>query len=282
MEQVIYADILVFFNTVITFILLLTTVLFTEARPKAARLIVASLVGGSYSLMILAPAMNLFSVFAARTAMCITLICIAFSPKKLREFIKQLAVFMLCNFLYSGIVYSVYYLAAPEYISVNNGYAYYNLSAVSLIAICSAVYACVFLIKKEFFNRKKTDDIYVADILYRKKTINVNALLDTGNNLRDVFTGSPVLVINAEKAFGLTGELFGDIENPPEGDMKLRLLPVKSVAGEKLLQAFTVDKITIYKDGREYVVARPTVAVVTDELGGDKYSALFGRDFIQG
>lgn len=282
MEQVIYADILVFFNTVITFILLLTTVLFTDSHPKPSRLIVSSLVGGVYSLLILAPSMNVFTVLAARTAMSVTLICIAFSPKKLRFFLKQFAVFMLCNFLYSGIVYSAYYLLAPDYIRVNNGYAYYDISAVSLIVICSAVYACVYIIKKGILNKKKDDDIYIATLFYGEKEISVNALLDTGNSLRDVFTGSPVMILNREQAFILTGEMLGKTQIPEIGDLKIRLLPVKSIAGEKLLQAFTVEKIIIRKDEKEYVSVRPAIAVTDDELGGERYSALFGRDFLQG
>lgn len=278
--QVIYADILVFFNTVITFILLLTTVLFTGMRPRAARLIIASLVGGVYSLMILAPAMGLASILAARTAMSVTLICITFAPHKLRAFAKEFAVFLLCNFLYAGFVYSVYYLIAPDFISIKNGYAYYDVSAVSLIVICSVVYAGVYLLKKEFFSSKKADDVYPVDILYSGNQIRVNALFDTGNSLRDVYTGSPVLILNKEKAFELTGEILEEAELKSGTLLKLRLLPVKSVAGEKCLQAFSVDKITVHKGQDEITAEHPTVAVTADALGGEKYSALFGRDFL--
>ena len=64
MQQVIYVDVLIFLNTIITFIILLTTVEISGVSPKTFRLLTGSLLGGIFSLIILAPEMNVFFVFA--------------------------------------------------------------------------------------------------------------------------------------------------------------------------------------------------------------------------
>ena len=60
----------------------------------------------------------------------------------------------------------------------------------------------------------------------------------------------------------------------------LRLVPVKTVAGKKLLPVFTADKVIVKKGGGQTETESPGVAVTDDELGGEKYKALIGTDFL--
>ena len=279
MEKVIYVDVLIFLNTVITFILLLTASQLTGFIIKPVRLITGSLVGGVYSLMLLAPPMKGIAVFAARTAMCVSLICITFDPKQVRAFFKLFAVFLASNYLYAGIIYASFYLLSPDFMQVNNGYAYYDMSILSVIAVSSAAYAVIFLLKKTVFKKNQQDAIHNVEIIYGENRINEKALLDTGSTVRDPFNAKPVMVLNREAAFVLTGEMINE-ESLYSDKVRIRLLPVKTVAGNKLLPVFTADKVIVNDNGISKETDNPGIAVTEDELGNEKYQALISTDFI--
>lgn len=280
MQQVIYADVLVFFNTVVTFILLLSTAQFSGIKSKASRLVIGSLVGGAYSLMILAPEMGAAAVFAARTAMAVTLVLIAFEPKKIKAFFRAFSVFLLCNFLYAGGVYAVFYLFSPSFMQVNNGYAYYDMSVTSVIISCAVIYLIILLLRKTVFAKKTADNIFVVDIRYNGKTLTRRALLDTGNGLKDAFNQKSVMILNSDSAFQLTGEMLSADALAESSALKPRLIPVKTVSGSRLLPVFTADGITVYKENGENRIENPEIAVTQDELGGESYSALISPDFL--
>lgn len=280
MEQVIYADILIFLNTVITFILLLTTSQFAGITPKASRLIIGSLVGGAYSLIILAPSLSLAAMLVTRAAMCLTLICIAFDPKKVKTFIRLFAVFILSNFLYAGILYAVFYLLSPGFMTVNNGFVYYNLSFFSVLFITAVIYILIIILRKTVFKNTNSDNIYEVEVLYKDNVLRAKALLDTGNNLTDPFNGKPVVIVGGTFAEQLTGEEFKNDTAEINTGLKAHYIPVSSVSGHKLLPCFSVDEIKIYKNDGVKVVASPVVAVTEDDLGGEEYSVLLNKELL--
>ncbi|MCH5198198.1 MAG: sigma-E processing peptidase SpoIIGA [Oscillospiraceae bacterium] len=277
MQQVIYADVLIFLNTVITFLLLLTVKQFTGASAGAGRLLIASFAGGVYSLIILAPKMNIFLMLAAKAAMCVSIVFIAFKAGSIRKMAKSALLFLAFSFLYAGIMYSLSCLFDTSFFSVNNGSVYFDLSVYSLIIISAVIYAVIRVLRKRFFTPSPEDMIYSADIFYRGSSVKVNALLDSGNSVKDIYTGKPVIILSAERAKCLTGVNLPDV--PGEGDIPIRLLPVNALSSKKLLPAFTADSAVIFCDSISREVKGPCVAVTDNELGGEKYQALISGDF---
>lgn len=280
MEQVIYVDVLIFFNTVITFILFLSTSQFIDCPVKASRIILGSLVGGAYSMIILAPPLNPLVVILLRIFMAVTLVCIVFNPRKIKLFFRASLIFLLSGFLYAGLMYGIFYLLQPSFLQINNGFAYYNVSVPSMLVISIGVYTAIVILKKTVFKKTAKDMIYRVDMFYGDNSITEYALLDTGNELRDVFNQKPVIILNREAVFRLTGKLIGIETVAEESTMLLRLLPINTVAGSKLLPVFVTDRITVHKDSgsKEYINAE--IAVTEDDLGGEKYRALLSCDFI--
>ena len=78
--------------------------------------------------------------------------------------------------------------------------------------------------------------LYVpVELRYRDKHMNLTALHDTGNTLRDPITGRRVLVIGADAAGELTGLTREQLRRPVEsiGALPgLRLIPYRSVGTE--------------------------------------------------
>lgn len=81
-----------------------------------------------------------------------------------------------------------------------------------------------------------------------ERNILLPAMVDTGNLLRDVVTGLPVLVVPARAARALypdAGELDG-LRSLPKG---FRLLHVRTAAGHTLLPLFHPERCWLYVDG---------------------------------
>lgn len=283
MQQVIYADVLIIFNTLITFILLLTVKTFACVGGSTGRIITASFVGGVYSLIILAPKMHIILMLLAKTAMCVSITCIAFRTKCFRNMLRCAFMFLIFSCLYAGIIYALNAIVQSEFLIVNNGFSYVHVSIVSMIVICAAVYAVLFLLKKTVFRVHEEDMIYELNLSYKENEIRVRALLDSGNSVKDIYTGKPVIVLTSERAKDLTGnEIPGNLSDwsDLQNGVNWRLLPVHALDEDQLLPSFNADTVKIDKGNISKTHNSVCVAVTKDILGKGEYQALLSRDFI--
>lgn len=95
---------------------------------------------------------------------------------------------------------------------------------------------------------------------YGGKTIEVMALRDTGNLLRDPVTGEQVLVLSADAAQRLTGLTEQEIASPLETLAKrpipgLRLVPYRAVGSGGMLLALRLPEVSMGKRKQSAVVA---------------------------
>ena len=89
-----------------------------------------------------------------------------------------------------------------------------------------------------------------VELNYGRKRLQLTALLDTGNTLRDPVTGSEVLVVGADIAEELTGLTREQLRKPVEfvGALPgLRLIPYKSVGSTGFLLAMRLSDVKIGK-----------------------------------
>ena len=278
MRQVIYVDILVFMNTLITFLLLLHVRHFINADSSPARLLLGSAIGGAYSLVLLAPEMPVVLMLLVRALMCVSIVWISFRADSLRKKIRCAAVFLGVNYLYAGVIYSVGFFLTGSGIRVNNGFAYYEFSYFSVILLCVLLFCILRFLQKRFFTYSQQDSIFRMELKCNGCSAELNGLLDTGNQLRDLYSGKPVIVINPDIAQRITG--FGSTEEIRRRmekntvPIRFRLLPVKAVSAAKLLPSFTGDEAIIYSENGRKTVRAPCIAVTDDRLGEERYQAL--------
>ena len=284
MQQVIYADVLVFLNTVITFILLLTVRQFTGAGTSAGRMIAASFVGGAYSLIILAPKMHFLLMLLAKTAMGVSITYIAFRVRSFRRMLKCLSLFLIASFLYAGIMYSLRYFIGSGFITVQNGSVYFDLSVYSLILITVLIYVVILILRKKVFGVRQEDMVYDLVLTLGENSVTVKALLDSGHTVRDIYTNQPVVILRSEEAGRLTET---DCRTPDfwlcaaeTGGIAWRLLPVRSLSGEKLLPTFSAETAQTAGENVLKKLGPVSVAVTEDRLGSEAYQALISEDFI--
>ncbi len=285
MQQVIYADVLVFLNTVVTFILLLTVKLFAGAESGAGRLAAAAFAGGIYSLVILAPEMDFFLTLLTKTVMCVSIVLIAFRLRSVRKTARCAFLFLGVSFLYAGALYALSCVLEPNVLQVRNGFGYWNLGVGALIVLCAALYVLIRRIKKRFFSFRPADMIYELEVEYGDRRVQTKALLDSGNAVRDIYYHRPVIILSAAAAEALAGPLpsaEGLLSATADFPSPFRLLPVSTVGAGTLLPAFTAEKAVIKRENEYYTIKSPCVAVTGDPLGGEKYGALINEAAVNG
>ena len=287
MQTVIYADILIVMNSVVTFFVLLSTSDIVKITCKKSRMLTGSVVGGLFSLIILAPAMSIFLIFITRIIMCLIIVLISFPAKTLRSVFKCIAGFTLISFLYAGIVYFLSDIINSNRIIYNNGYGYFDLSAVSLVCIIIVIFFAVKLMNKKIMSVQKKDYIFDTEIEFRGWKFNVKALFDSGNNVRDSYSGKPVVIVSfdeIEKAF--TKEDRNTVREILDGNYSdvikgMRLIPVRTLGEQKLLPAITAERLTVKDEFTLITINDPCIAFSSDSFGGKEFGALINDSVLK-
>ena len=185
MKQIIYVDILVIVNLFVNYFLLLATAKFFCIKWKTSRLILGEILGGIYSLYILAPELPWFISSVIKLFMSVTIIAATFGIKKPTQFFKILIYFYSVNFLFSGIMMAVWCWFKPNGMQVNNGVVYFNISPVILIISTIISYIIIEAINKIVNKRRLDHKIINLKIKFRTNQISITAKIDTGNFLKE-------------------------------------------------------------------------------------------------
>lgn len=284
MQTVIYADLLVILNIVITLVIIIITSDLLKIESRKTRYIAGALAGGFLSLIILAPPMNTFLSVAARLFIALIVVLLSFKVHSIRLYLKCFFMFNGVSLILAGIMLAAGMLVKNKSVISNNGFLYvdFSISAVILI-ICSSLFL-IKIINRSFFVKNKSDLLFNAEIHYCGKKISVKAFFDSGNSLTDIFTGRPVIIISAEEIKPLLDPFFYDelqsyfnVDENEGFSGKIRLLPVRTLGNSCFIPAFTAEKAVISGNDIIKIIEKPTIAVSDNTFEGKKYSALINE-----
>ncbi len=252
MKQVIYIDVLICVNLVINYFLILATSKFLYLKLKRLRLILGEVLGAVYSLYILLPDYSVFVSLIIRLFMAVTIMGAVFGFKNFKILAKSVAYFFVVSFLFSGIMFGMWYVFRPKGMAINNGVVYFNISPSLLIASSLVAYTVI-----EVTNRvleKKENKNLICSVLVKvgERQVNFMAKVDTCNSLREPFSNLPVIVASEEVLRPVLPQNFQAIikENEVQNleNFKIRFIPFQTVSGEGLLPAFKPDIVKIKND----------------------------------
>lgn len=286
-QQVIYVDILIVFNTVVSFFINLVTLELIRCTTKTIRLIIASFFGGISSLLIFIPDINSFLSLFINFVVDAIMVLLLISKLNKKKFINGVICSFIVTVSFGGIVLFIGTFFLKNRIVYNNGYAYFNIGIIGIITIIVFAYICLHTVNKKFNKKEIKELVYNVEINYKNKSVNIKAFFDTGNNVIDVYTGNPVILVNLSEMKSILDEavinmlmliLNGKIETGiPEN---FRLLPVKTLASDQLLPAFTVDRIALYNEEFSRIIGNTTVAVTNDCFDKNNYTALISKSVL--
>ncbi|MDR1805373.1 MAG: sigma-E processing peptidase SpoIIGA [Clostridium sp.] len=283
MQRVIYIDVLIFLNCFITAMLLLACAALLKLRPRRLRLLLATLLGGAMSLVILLPPLPTALGVLIKIAGCGLLAWLAFGFRSLRFYLRAAGCFMMASFIFAGAMLALWSLLAPQGMVFNNGAAYWDISVLLLCVSTILCYALVRLLA--LLTRRNAPENHVFDLTINAggKELSCKALFDSGSSLREGFSGAPVIVAQRDALHAIAPPevlAFEEAGAKPELSA-LRLIPFNSVGGTGLLPAFRASSAVAVRGKKRWLCDEVYIAVSDRAPAGGEYTALLGNVFFE-
>ena len=281
MSGVIYADVLFILNVYITYALLMLTAMFLGISPKRTRLLLASVIGGLSSFIILVPDVKPVVSGCVRLILCLIFCFISFSFKSTRQCLRQVITFLGVNFLFAGLMFAIWYFVSPTAVYYNTGVVYFDVDMLSLVTVTAVCYFAVKFFGNISKLRQPKNVLYDVTLCILDDEFQLRGFLDTGNNLKDPFTSADVIVVSRsalDKYFPKDKSISEIIEQSP---LKIRYLPCSTVSGNKLLPVFKASEVRIRGVSADFIIDGVMVAVSDENIRNGDFQVLLPMGIFQ-
>ena len=295
----VYLDVVLLENLCMNYIILFATGYLMKIKMRQIRIIASSLLGGIYAVVAYLEILPIYSSFVMKIILSILMVYLAFFPKGIKSLCKQLVIFYLTSFAFGGCAFALLYFIKPQNILIRNG-VYVGTYPIKIALLGGIVGFIITYIAFRVIKTKlhKRDMIYNVQIQIEDKTLNLKAMLDTGNLLKDPISGIPVVVVeksklysilptklldNIEKLIGGDGETLLDQIEEKEILTRFRMIPFSSVGKKNgLMLGFKANQIIIQKEEENQIHKDIIIGIFNQELSkNDQYSALIGLDMLE-
>lgn len=267
----VYVDVLFVTNMFINYFILLIASILAKTTHDRIRTLLASAIGGLYCVFAFTSSLTFLHNAILKTLITLVISFIAFKFISLTHYIRCTVLLVTCGLLFGGLLYGVYFLFKPTAMYLNNS-IYFHISPLLLIISITASY--IFLIIFSYLFKPKVlseSTNYTVTITLHGKSVSTEGFVDTGNNLVDVFTDTPVILCSyniierllnvEEKAFFSKQFKYNAVANLTKG---IRLIPLTTVSGSKVLPAFKPDFVLLEKSKSKQYIEKTLVAVFDD------------------
>lgn len=294
----VYLDVVLLENLCMNYIILFATGYLMKIKMNNIRVIIASFLGGIYAIVSYMEILPIYSNFFMKILLSIGMVYLAFGAKNVKSILKQLIIFYLTSFAFGGCAFALLYFVKPENILMRNG-VYVGTYPIKIALLGGLIGFIITYIAFKVIKNKlsKKDIIYDIAIEIDKKQVQVKAMLDTGNMLKDPITQTPVIVVEKEKLYGiLPSGLLDHLENMIGGEgenilssseeekylHKLRMIPFHSIGKQNgLMLGIKADKVEILQE-ENIINDNVIIGIFNQSLSKNHhYSALIGLDILE-
>ena len=234
-----------------------------KANISKKNLVVASLIGGCYSLISLLPKLSFETILISKLIVCFLMSRIAFGQKNL---LKNYYCFLIINFVFAGLMMTLWFFASPPAMNVSNGIAYFCISTKTLIFSILLAYIIINIFS--LATKKETIIIqdYWVEIHVNNQSVLLKGFVDTGNLIYDIFSSTPVVVCKFDSIKSILPEQLQQIiktknlninnldinqsnKFSPKDYKKhhIRFVPFRTVNHQELLTCFRPEKFRLKK-----------------------------------
>ncbi len=263
----IYVDIVLLENLCMNTIILFSTAYIMKLKIKFVRIIISSLLGSIYAILVYADVFPMYSNIIFKIILSICMVYIAFKPKKISGLIKELILFYLVSFALGGCAFALLYIIRPQDIFMNNG-VYIGTYPIKIALLGGVTGFIVTYIAFKVVKTKitKNEIIYEVVIKIEDKELKTNVILDTGNMLKDPITNDSVILVEKDVLCNILPATLLDSMNVTlggdlgleEADQKYktraRIIPFSSVGKSNgMFIGIKIDELKIITDVDEII-----------------------------
>ncbi|MBD2870120.1 sigma-E processing peptidase SpoIIGA [Paenibacillus arenilitoris] len=302
----VYVDVMFLRELLIDGAILLTSAWARHLKPPPWRVLLASSVGACYVVLMLFPQLSFLFTLAVKIAMSLLMVWIAFGFTSIQHYLRNIGAFYAVNFVAAGAVLGLYYLFMQgsgevwRTITFANGSMRVELKMglfyfIAAFCIGLYVYRSVLTQKRE----RELVRAHLAEVKIRigEKIQTCTGLIDTGNQLYDPLTRTPVMVTEAAlwqedlpeswlssiRSAQVDRLVAGMDEQPFAWQDRLRLVPFRGVnRGSQFMLALKPDSVEITQEGRVYETRKVLIGLDGGKLASDgAYRAIIHPSMVQ-
>lgn len=289
----IYIDIIFIENLIINYIILYVTGVISKARIKNKKIIIASIIGATYSIIYYILKLEIYSSFILKIILSAIMIYIAYDTKSFKTLWKKIILFYLVSFVFAGAALGIIYMVNSQDITIQNGVLVgsYTIKTILIgIIIAFIIINVGFDIIKTKISKK--DLICDMEIKINNKTIKTKAMIDTGNFLKEPITNIPVAVVEHTLLYdAIPKEILNNMDKILGGDLealsqeiqneympKLKVIPFSSLGKQNgMLLGIKADKLIIQNEDGDKVIDKVIIGIYNKSLTKrGEYRALVG------
>jgi stage II sporulation protein GA (sporulation sigma-E factor processing peptidase) len=258
------------------------------------RLFCSSFVGGLYATLHLWPDFTLAYTLPVKILSSILMIWIVFGYRHPLSFIRSLGVFYFVCFVTGGAMVALHFFIEGD-AQVAGGILFTETrgwgSPVSWLFILIGFPLVWFYTKFSFQSMKERDQIEhymtAVRIQIEGERLECMGLVDTGNQLRDPITRSPVMLVEMKQLQDYLPKEVHDMflvkdweqswaDIPPEWMVKIRVIPYRAAGSSSdMMMAFKPDQVEIWRDNQWNNVGKVLIGIDVGQLSTDgSYQAI--------
>lgn len=262
--MIVYIDIIIIENLVMNYIILYATGIISKNKIYYFRILIASLIGAIYSISQYISNLNIYSNWILKIILAIIMVFISFNPQNIKKMCKLLILFYLTTFTFGGVATYLIYVLRPENVIIRNG-MFVGTYVLKVIFIGAIIGTIILMISFKIVKNKitKKDMICKVKITLNQKEKILDAIVDTGNMLKEPITGNPVVVVERNVLYDLMPKeilnnteaiLGGDFEKIPENIKneyipKLKMIPFSSLGKQNgMLIGIKPEKVEVINE----------------------------------
>ncbi|NDI33660.1 sigma-E processing peptidase SpoIIGA [Chengkuizengella sediminis] len=304
--MIIYLDLVFLINFFIDVVILQSTAWTCKYKLKWWRLVCSASFGALYAMMMFFPSLTFMYTFLIKCAFSIIMIFFAFGFKRLQSFLRHLATFYFINFIVAGGMFALHYFFQTSN-EIYNGMIFTQSGGqvfplqISFFFLLFLFFIMLWFYRGVFKSLKSkeriTNFLVDVEIVIDDYTARCKGLIDTGNQLYDPLTRTPVMVMdviywkdalpenwltyvsqmNTEMMF----DSFGSEDF--KWQERVRLVPYKGIhATSQFMLAVKPDKVVILQDGKSFEVHKVLVGMKDGKLCTDNsYQAIIHPSLIE-
>ncbi|PZE22645.1 sigma-E processing peptidase SpoIIGA [Paenibacillus xerothermodurans] len=305
--MIVYADIIFLVNVLIDGALLWTTAKARKLQFRWWRVICSACVGGGYVIFMFFPPLSFLFTFGVKFLLSVGMLLIAFGFGGLQYFLRNVGAFYIVNFAAAGSILGVHYLWMSSS-DVMNGILFTQSGGVrhelhiGLLFVFVMLLFAVWLYRRVHQSAERQADMasYIAqvDVHIDAFAASCSGLIDTGNQLYDPLTRTPVMVMELSqwedniphtwKRLIAESQVDQILSTVGDGEFqwqdRLRLVPFRGVnRSTQFMLAIKPDRVIITHNDKQYEAAKVLIGLDGGKLSSDNaYQAIIHPSLLQG
>ena len=259
--KTVYIDILFVINLAVDYLVVFATARLAGIRFERLRGLLAAILGALYSLIIFADVSETVFIIT-KFAVSAIMVFVVFGKRKMGDFLRVLTIFYICGFLFSGFMMLINSVTHSRSFFVKSGIVYFEFSALEIVISGTAAFVVTEILHR-IFRRGEPEGDFFAKVMYNGKTAVLKGFTDTGNNLCEPISGTPVAITSPAAIKNIVPEnMFCAMENNSLSMEKgFYLVPCKTVSGSVLIPAFRPEKLILINSDGEFEAENIMIAV---------------------